>query len=248
MTRTRFVAGLYCTDAALTLAYLVNVWAGHPYMLVSRLLDLDGEANLPTWYSSEKLFLLALLLGLFAVRAPGRARSRLLLLPAVLTLVLSMDEVASIHEWVGFRSDALLAGGERVGTLLPVTGIWMFLLGPLLLLVTAVAYRAMSPWLAASPAAKRLYLAGFSVMILGAMGVELAANVVTPGTWAATLQIAVEELGELVGISTLLWATLELLGAHGIPVMAAEAARAPGVHSARHQARQPIVPAGRHSA
>lgn len=211
MTRTRIVAGLYLTDAAIVLLYLTNVWAGSPYLFPTRLLDLDGEANLPAWYSSAKFLMLGLVLVLVAHGTPGRLRSRRALLPSLLAFALSLDEVAGIHEWIGVKSDALLLGGDRVASLLPVTGSWMLVLAPVALAGAWIAFRALGPLLTVTPGARRLFLAGSAMLLAGALGAEVIANFVTPGTWHAALQVATEEGAELVGTTTLLWGSLELL-------------------------------------
>lgn len=219
MTPKRIAAGLFLTDVAITLAYLINVMAGSPFTFPGRFLDLDGEANLPTWYASAKLLTLGLLLFIFASASRRPRRRALLFLPAVLAVALSLDEVASIHEWIGLRSDAFLPGADRKASLFPVTGFWVLLAAPVALASAALCYRGLRPFLQAAPAARRLFAIGFTVLIAGAMGAELTANFVAPGTWHATLQVAVEEGAELAGTSTLIWAALELLAAHGLAVV-----------------------------
>lgn len=219
MTPRRIAAWLFLADAAITLAYLVNMMAGSPFTFPGRFLNMDGEANLPTWYASAKLLTLGLLLFIFAGGAHGRRRRALLFLPAVLAVALSLDEVAGIHEWIGLKSDAFLAGADRKASLFPVTGIWVLLVAPVALVSAALCYRVLRPFLQAAPAARRLFALGFTVLMAGAMGAELAANFVAPGTWHATLQVAVEEGAELAGTTTLIWAALELLAAHGLAVV-----------------------------
>jgi len=83
----------------LAFAYLGNILLGHPFRFLTHMIDLDGEANLPAWHSSIKLFLLALLLAFFGYRefkrSSDRASWRFLLMSAVFA-ALSLDEVAQI--------------------------------------------------------------------------------------------------------------------------------------------------------
>ena len=80
-------------------------------MRFARLLDLDLENNLPSWYSSIALLLSAVMLPIIGLHHSGRARkfARHWLALAILFLCLSVDEVASIHEmsegvyFAGFR-------------------------------------------------------------------------------------------------------------------------------------------------
>lgn len=232
MTRPRLVDGLYLTDAIVVLAYLVNVRVGSPYLFPTHLLDLDGEANLPTWYASAKLLALGLLLALFALRSQARPRSLFSLFPAILAIAMSLDEVAGIHEWVGRRSDVLLAGGDRTASFLPVTGIWMLVLAPVVLTAIGVAYRGLRQCLGAAPRARRLFIVGCVILLAGALGAEVVANFVVPGTWPAALQVALEEGAELVGATTMLWGALELFAAHGL-VFVPEPGERPAAGTAR---------------
>lgn len=202
------MAALYILDAAL------------PYKLFTRLVDLDGEANLPTWYSSAQLLVLALLLGAFAViNRDSHVRWSLFGLPA-LCLVLSLDEVAQIHEGLGLKSDVLLAVGAREDSVVVRTGIWMFLLGPPFLIVVALLWRAFVPFLQGRARVVRLYIVGFVVYAGSALGIEILANFVGPGGLASVVQVVCEELGEMLGVTLLVWATLELLASYDIRVRA----------------------------
>ena len=61
MSIPRFIIVLFAVDLALGLVYLAYFLIGHPYEPLARLIDLDGEANLPTWYSSIQWFCVAYL-------------------------------------------------------------------------------------------------------------------------------------------------------------------------------------------
>ena len=86
--------------AALDLAVIVLHLACGRYDLV----NLDKEANLPTWYSSAKLLALGALAWWFAVAADGprRAERRACwYVAAAGFLLLSMDQTAQVHERAG---------------------------------------------------------------------------------------------------------------------------------------------------
>src|SRR5690606_30400245 len=77
---------VFALDLLLALLYVGNYMVGHEYEPLTRFVDLDGEANLPTWYSSMQWFSVALLLGLFAYRhfEPKTLRSwALIMLPLI---------------------------------------------------------------------------------------------------------------------------------------------------------------------
>jgi hypothetical protein len=56
----------FAGDLALALLYLLNWELHQPFYKLNLLLDLDGEASLPAWYSSVQLFLVACFLAIFA--------------------------------------------------------------------------------------------------------------------------------------------------------------------------------------
>jgi len=211
---------LLLADIVMVALYILDAALAHPYRRFTRLVDLDGEANLPTWYSSGQLLVLGLLLGVFAVVMTDRrdTRSWPFLALAALCLVLSLDEVAQIHERLGSKSDVLLPGGSRAGSLVPRTGIWMFLLGPPFLLVVVLLWRVLAPFLQGRKRVARLYLVGFVVYTASVLGIEILANFVSPGGLASAVQVVCEELGEMLGLTLLVWATVELLASYDINV------------------------------
>ena len=71
----------------------------------------------------------------------------------------------------------------------------------------------------------RLYVAGFSLYAGSAFGIETLSNVVRPGGVASVVQVACEELGEMLGVTLLVWATLDLLAFWGIRVQWARGTR-----------------------
>src|SRR5690606_22237869 len=121
---------LYACDLGLAALYVANAWLGEPSYQLTQWLDLDGEQNIPTWYSSMQWFLAAALLGLFVQSAPVQPLRRLLLAILPLTfLAMSLDEVAGIHEWLGVKSDALLPDGDRAASLFSANGVWVLVIG-----------------------------------------------------------------------------------------------------------------------
>lgn len=216
---------LLLADFSLVMLYLIDAGLGHPYPQLAHLVDLDGEANLPTWYSSAQLLVLGLLLGLFIMMtANGRSlRALLRFAPAALCIALSMDEVAQVHELLARKSDVIMPNGTRQGSLFSHTGLWMFLLGPPFLIMVAMVWRDLVVYLQGRRSIARLYIVGFIVYVGSALGIETLSNFVEPGGLAALLQVACEELGEMLGVTLLVWATLSLLTSHDIHLQAGAA-------------------------
>lgn len=208
------VCALFAIDLALGLAYLGDRKVGSPWRALRNFIDLGGEGNLPAWYSSMQLAAVALLFGLFAARnfrSSHRGSWALALLPA-LFLLLSLDEVAQIHEMLGGKSDALFPGGTRKGTAFHRTGIWMFVLGLPFLLVLLLLWPAVSKWLRGAPGVERKLVLGFALLLGGALGVETVSNFMADGI-AAILEAFLEETLEMAGATVLFWAGYDLLRA-----------------------------------
>ena len=217
MTTPRWVVGLIAIDVGLTLLYLIDYALGRPFAPLSHFIDLDGEANLPTWWSSIQWFCVAAAFWVFAIRNVERRPSRswlLLVLPAIF-LAFSLDEVATIHEYVGYMSDVLLPNGERDTSLVSHTGLFFILFGVPFAILFAGLVTAILPFLARLPRARDRLVAGMALMLIASIGIEALSNLLVPGSPAATLQIAVEEMSEMIGSTFVLWGSVALAQALG---------------------------------
>lgn len=210
----RLVAALYALDGVVLLlavaGFAASAAAGEPRWGMVRLGD---ESNLPTWYSSAQLLLVALGLGALALRDVRRrlvGTWPLLLAPAFF-LLLSFDEAAMLHERLGdlIRHHTGVGSGLR-------TGPWMFVYAPAALLVLGTTFRAYRPYWRGRRLLVGLTLLGLAVYGGSAVGLEFAANFVAEGSLAQKGLGFGEEIGEIVGVTTLLWAVLLLLRGEGV--------------------------------
>lgn len=87
----------------------------------------------------------------------------------MLLLLLSLDEVAQIHEWFGKLSDQCFFGGSRVGTSFSQTGLWMVALVPAVLFWVAWFIRPLLRGAVRRPAGRLLGFLGLATL-LGAAG------------------------------------------------------------------------------
>jgi hypothetical protein len=179
---------------------LVSLLTGADQLLgFKRLLDLNGEGNLPTWFSSGLLLVAALLLGGLAISAaPAQRRAWALL--AVVFAGLSLDEAASLHE----MSNAPLRRILQLGPAL----YFPWVIGGALI----AALVGMSEWrlLRSLPrrTAVRFTIAGI-VFVTGAIGLEaLAAPLYATRAHplAHTALITAEEFFEMLGVSLFIMA------------------------------------------
>lgn len=177
--------------------------------------DLSAEGNLPTWYSSVKLAGLAVLLLAFA--SVSRSRSSratwILGIVGVAFLVLSLDELIGIHERLAPEVEDVV--GERGGTALDVTGPWMLVAAPLFLGGSAVAAYLGRDLLRNRRRISLLYLLGAGAFVVSFAGLELLRNFV-----GEDYVPVIEETGEMLAVTVLVWATLELMRSHQVRLIA----------------------------
>jgi hypothetical protein len=209
---------LLLIDFSLAALYMLDAAAGHPASIITRLVDLDAEANMTAWFASSQILLLGLLFCVFLAGTPRENRTWVLYVLPLFCFGLSLDEIAQLHEWVSRRSDALFASGTRRGTFVDHTGLWMFLLGPVFVLAVVLAWKGLARFVRGHHRAIKLYSSGVLVYGASALGTESLSNLVTIGTFASRVKIMCEELGEMIGITLLVWATIDLLAAHRIRV------------------------------
>lgn len=227
---------LLACEAVLGALYVVDWALGHPSDQIRRIVNLDGEANLPTWFSSMQLFVLGILLASSAgwTSSWRDRRTWPALAAALLSIAMSCEEVTQVHEWLAVRSDRLLPGDIRkvVHAILPNTGAWTLIFAPPFILASAILWRRFRRTLEGQPAVARKYLLGFSVYVFSLFGLEFAANFATQRGASGIIALVGEELGEMAGVTILIWATLDLLAARRPHI-----AYRPKVHPPDHLAR-----------
>ncbi len=213
----KIIGILFIADILLILLYLGNHFIDYPFDWFTEFVDLDNENNLPAWYSAIQLFFLSICLGVFAFDIsdnPGWKVKLIWLMP-LLFLFMSLDEIAMIHETLGEITDYLLAGGSRRNTPFRVTGIWMFLFGIPFFILMSGAILMLKGKISNINGVVSKYFIGLIVFVVSAAGTEIFSNFYRRGP-GYLAQVCLEELGEMLGITILLWATLELLHSQGI--------------------------------
>ena len=227
----RLILVLFAIDALIALGFVASLLSENVNMAIARQIR-DGlresgiarhlhpglEANLPTWYSSMQWALAGVLFAVYAAHPPpGLSRGFRLYLPAAGAFVLSLDEAASLHEWLGQRLDSLLPGGTREGTAVSVTGIWMLILIPMAIVGAVGVARLLADHLRAAPSAALLLGIGALVFVVGAGVLEFGANFPDDQPGRQGVQI-VEEFIEMVAATTVVWGALALLRVNGIRI------------------------------
>ena len=190
---------------------------GHVYGLW-RMFDVNQEANIPTYFSGLLLFAGAVLFFVIGKKCAAGRRpfAGHWLLFAALFALLSVDEVAMLHELVGRRLMVLL-GDENVPNGLRWTSVY---------LAGAVAVTALSLrfFLHLDKTHRMLFGLAAAVFVAGAAGLEIVAGsliVARPETemLAFVLLFTTEETMEMLGVIILIYAQLHWLAEDRSPIV-----------------------------
>ncbi|MCC2663085.1 MAG: hypothetical protein K0S35_1007 [Geminicoccaceae bacterium] len=189
-----------------------------------RLLDLEREANVPTWVSSLNLAACALLLLFIACAASGRNDHYAAHWTGlcIVFLYLSLDEACRIHEssWRFFQR--LL---DTSGALYPA---WVI---PAMVVVTPFALVYMRFLFSLPNKTRRLFVLAAVLYVGGAVGLEMLGwhyryplLLENPDDWEASKTMTsaliahAEEVLEMVGVIVFMYALLEYLAWHKVRV------------------------------
>jgi hypothetical protein len=193
--------------------YWADIVLGSPVPVLHDLVDLDGEGNLPAWFSSFQLALISLCLWflVFRHRQPDKPSKSFLALLASVFLLWSADETAQMHErltgWIGQRYvdwlPAVLHEHQVVVALLLIAALAL----ARLLWTDVVAFRQ------AHRRASSIAILGFGVVFLGGailetIGYKFFLNGTTPLLYQT--EVCFEEVFEMLGASMILYSTSRL--------------------------------------
>jgi len=204
---------LVCIQLLLVVIYGTDAWVHGPNERLDDVIDLDGEGNLPTWFSSFQLALIAISFWTMStrVRASTRPSRRFLQSCGGFFLLLSIDETAMFHE----RITASI--GSRYIDWMPA----YLTAHPgntiVLLLVAAACFAAVYPhfrgiWLLS----RRAMLIGFAGCVVyltgGAVLETIGYEMLRAGVSLSLyrVEVAAEEFFEMLGASLILYAVLLL--------------------------------------
>ncbi|NJL22937.1 MAG: hypothetical protein HC895_22335 [Leptolyngbyaceae cyanobacterium SM1_3_5] len=177
---------------------------------IYRLLNVNNEANIPTWYSTVALLVCVLLLGLIAIlkqqqkdRLTNHWRGL-----ALLFLFLSIDEAVSLHEKLNPLMRSLLNVNENLLFLWVIPGV--VFVGAIALIYWRFLTRL-------PPQMRNLIFFSAALYLSGAIGFELVTglavrNISGLHPLILVLIVAIEELLEMLGILIFIRSLLLYLG------------------------------------
>ena len=171
-----------------------------------QLLSLNGDQNVPTWYSSSMLLVCAGLLATIAASSERNNYRRHWAALSAIFLFLSMDEAASIHEKAGSVLAALVEFGSFSHY------VWVIIYGPLVLIIGLTYWRFL---MQLPTKVRRLFFTAGFLYVGGALGME-----VIDGLYAISygrsslgylLLTQVEEVLEMLGVAVFFFALLSYI-------------------------------------
>jgi hypothetical protein len=200
--------GLILFELFLIAIYALDTLLGRPTEPISELFDLDGEANLPAWFSSAQLLAVSFF---FFFRArqcdPAHGRSPLLFwIVGAVFIFLSADEGAVIHE----KITPALTRFSWVPRFRGDHGVWIFVYGLAgVALFLTLRRHLIALW---NDHRRETYLMVVGLCFwLGAVGLEIVVYQFLGATRTPRLypiEVAFEELFEMVGASVILYAAV----------------------------------------
>jgi hypothetical protein len=220
IVRAMVIAVLLIALVSFVARVAMYMWGTEGYLQPLRIFDVGEERSIPTWFESIQFLLCSTLLAVIAV-AKKQRNDRYSLHWSVLSIIfllLSLDEVASIHEAIGQQSERLL---HSTTGLTPGGAIKFFWVvpGAIFVFIVLLAYLR---FLADLPRSTRYsFLFAGALFVLGALGLEmLSAQVSSSSEGIANffgsaapkimigLQTCVEEMFEMLGLTAFIYALL----------------------------------------
>src|SRR5215212_2862513 len=230
IVRIIIIAVMLITLAGLAARFAMNMWGVEGYLQPLRIFDVGEERSIPTWFESIQFLLCSILLAVITA-AKKRRNDRYILHWSVLSIILmllSLDEVASIHEAIGQQSERLLHSATGFTPGGAISFFWV-VPGAIFVIIVLLAYLRFLAHLPRST--RRSFLLAGALFVLGALGLEmLSAQISSSSEGIANffgmelglsrhsgsalpkimigLQTSVEEMFEMLGLTAFVYALL----------------------------------------
>ena len=197
---------LFGVELSLGAMYIASFWLAHfgLFRTTTGVWDLDLESNPGTWFSASQLLAVGVIWGAIAWARfePRRFGWWSLVAAAAMFAFLSLDEEGRIHDRLGEIFDVLIV--QRKSSELHRTGVWVFVLAPILIAGAAAVFAWAWPYLRVDRLGVVLAVVGFGYFLFSACGLEIVSNYLTDGR-AEHVEVLFEEVGEMVGTTLVLW-------------------------------------------
>jgi hypothetical protein len=232
IVRALIIAVLVITLASLAARFALYMWGEEKLIQPLRIFDVGEERSIPTWFESIEFLLCSILLAVVTVASKQRSDRYSLhwSVLSIIFLLLSLDEVAAIHEAIGQVFETLLHNATGFTPSGAISFFWV-VPGAAFVLIVLLAYLR---FLAHLPqTTRRLFLFAGALFVLGAIGMEmLTAQVVSSSSsianWVVSssggkvnagsasaipeilkgVQTSIEEMFEMLGLTAFVYALL----------------------------------------
>jgi hypothetical protein len=203
------IRGLITFELFLVLVYWLDALLGAPFPLFHGLFDLDGEANIPTWFSSAQLLLIALTLlaSMFYHRRPERPSKLMLFSVSAVFVLLSADEVVQLHEGItGVLGSRYIDWGPEL--LNDYKAASLLAVVPVVIVLRKIYPELTAFWNWSRPSSL-IAIGGLCTIVLGASVIEsVGYKFLEPGSIAYKVEVTIEEFLEMFGASLILHSAL----------------------------------------
>jgi len=203
--------GLILIEIFLVAIFVADTLLGQPKWTIHVLFDLDGEGNIPAWFSSVQLFLIGLVFFLKGRQSDPdyRPSSLFFLIVGAGFIFLSVDEAAAIHE----KITHVLTPIAWVPRFKGDHGVWVFIYILVGVSLCFATYRDLMAMWKRYRSATSILAVGMGLFLIGVIGLEIVSfeflrSGSTPLLYQA--EVALEELLEMSGESIMLYGTLLL--------------------------------------
>ncbi|OGW86077.1 MAG: hypothetical protein A3A81_06175 [Omnitrophica bacterium RIFCSPLOWO2_01_FULL_45_10b] len=193
-----FIRLLFAVTGLLAFCHVVGLFIGEYAWQWERLFGLDGESNIPTWFSS--LLLASCAFVSFRCYEAAEKRDRWIwFLATAGFLFLSCDEVAMLHETVGSIFKKKFVTSESVLANAPT--IWPVAVSPLIALGMLWFGVFIPKAMRNSKEALKLVMMGFALYLFATVGLELLEDFIQGDSlsWAREANTLFEESLEMIG-------------------------------------------------
>lgn len=201
-------------ELLLIAAYGMDVALDSPSWVINKLVDLDNEGSIATWFSSIQLFIVGLLFFVKSYQVDANSTElpsrQFFWIMGLGLLFLSVDEAAAIHEKVSM----VLKQAEFMPRFKGSHGIWIYVYAFIAGIFCILMCRNFIALWKKFPHAALIMALGISTFITGAVFLEILSYQFFRDdltSFGYVTEVALEEFLEMLGISILLYSVLLLL-------------------------------------